>query len=240
MGAREPSLLDVRGLALAVPGSARALLREIAFDVAAGAFVAILGANGCGKTTLLRSILGLVPATHGTVSVAGRIALISQRAHLVKRRSVRANVAMGALGFHRGWRTALGALPATELVLAQGYLRAVGLEHLADRRADALSGGEAQRTAIARALAQRPQILLADEPVANLDPEAAEEVLSLLRRLAHEDGLAVLCVLHQPELARRFADRIIGLRDGGIAFDRPTQEVSPAAIDALYRFERTA
>ena len=126
----------------------------------------------------------------------------------------------GALGRHQTWWTALGGLPAEELPAARDHLRQVGLPHLAGQRAGTLSGGQAQRVAIARALAQRPRVMLADEPVASLDPEAAQDIMRLLRRLAHRDGLAVLCVLHQVDLAFAYADRVVGMRDGRVAFDR--------------------
>ena len=152
----------------------------------------------------------------------------------MRRRSVLANVASGALGRHGGWWTALGGLPAEELQLAHGYLAEVGLEELAGQRAGTLSGGQAQRVAIARALAQRPRVLLADEPVASLDPEAAQDIMRLLRRLAAEDNLAVLCVLHQVELAYAYADRVVGIRDGRVAFDLPRAQVSRDEVRELY------
>jgi phosphonate transport system ATP-binding protein len=155
----------------------------------------------------------------------------------VRRRSVLANVASGALGRHGGWWTALGGLPAEELRAAYGYLEEVGLAALAGQRAGTLSGGQAQRVAIARALAQRPQVLLADEPVASLDPEAADDIMRLLRRLAVEEHLAVLCVLHQVELAYAYADRVVGIRDGGIVFDLPCAELPRDAVRQLYLSE---
>ena len=116
---------------------------------------------------------------------------------------------------------------------ARGYLAEVGLAELAEQRAGTLSGGQAQRVAIARALAQRPRVLLADEPVASLDPEAAEEIMRLLQRLAREEELAVVCVLHQVELAYAFADRVVGIRDGRIAFDLPRPAVARCGAPAL-------
>ena len=110
----------------------------------------------------------------------------------------------------------------------------VGLADLAEQRAGTLSGGQAQRVAIARALAQRPRVLLADEPVASLDPEAAEEIMRLLQRLARKEKIAVLCVLHQVELAYAYSDRVVGIRDGRIAFDLPRGEVSRDAVHRLY------
>lgn len=162
--------------------------------------------------------------------------MISQHASLVRRSTVLANVANGALGRHYTPWTALGGLPASELRAAHGYLHEVGLSDLAQQRAGTLSGGQAQRVAIARALAQKPKALLADEPVASLDPEAAEEIMRLLRRLA-EEKLAVLCVLHQVELAYAYAHRVVGIRDGRIEFDLPRADVSRDAVKRLYMSE---
>jgi phosphonate transport system ATP-binding protein len=128
-------------------------------------------------------------------------------------------------------------LPAAELDAAYGYLDEVGLAPLAKQRAGTLSGGQAQRVAIARTLAQRPQVLLADEPVASLDPEAADEIMRLLRRLATKENLAVLCVLHQVELAYGYADRVVGLRDGGTVFDLPCNDLPRDAVRQLYLSE---
>ena len=242
-------MLDVRRLTLRYPNGKLALAD---FDIAvrAGELVIVLGGNGSGKTTLLRCVTRTLAPTDGSVRINGtdlahltgeklrrarlELALISQHGSLVRRRSVLANVASGALGRHGGMWTALGGLPAEELALAQGYLAEVGLEHLAHQRAGTLSGGQAQRVAIARALAQRPRVLLADEPVASLDPEAAEDIMRLLRRLAAEDDLAVLCVLHQVELAYAYADRVVGIREGRMVFDLPRAEVSRDEVRDLY------
>jgi phosphonate transport system ATP-binding protein len=221
--------------------------------VAAGELVVVLGANGSGKSTLLRCIVRLTEPSSGSIRVLGRdfvslrgkalrearrsVAMIFQSANLVKRRSALANVASGSLGRHHDLLTALGRLPRQELLDSGALLDRVGLLHLAHRRADTLSGGEAQRVAIARGLAQQPRILLADEPVASLDPEAAEGVLILLSRLATDDGLGVLCVLHQPDLALRHAHRVVGLRQGRVVFDAMTADVEPRIIGELYRSE---
>lgn len=156
---------------------------------------------------------------------------------LVRRSTVLTNVAMGALGRHFTLRTALGGLPQCELDAARGYLGDVGLAGLAAQRAGTLSGGQAQRVAIARSLAQQPRVLLADEPVASLDPEAAEDIMRLLQRLARSEHIAVLCVLHQVELAYAYADRVIGIRDGRIAFDLPRGQLSREAVHRLYVHE---
>ncbi|MFC0697179.1 phosphonate ABC transporter ATP-binding protein [Paraburkholderia humisilvae] len=257
-GARVTASRDARasGVKLAVRnltmryGNGHTALRDFNLSVKAGEMVVVLGSNGSGKSTLMKCVVGLNRPTAGSVEVAGcdlaalsgnalrqarlPLALISQNANLVKRRSVLANVCCGALGRHRTLATALGRLPRDEIETSRACLEEVGLLHLAGQRASTLSGGQAQRVAVARALVQRPHVLLADEPVASLDPEAADEVMRLLRRLATEDGLAVVCVLHQPELAARYADRLVGLRKGELDFDRHASEVPSAQIARLY------
>lgn len=241
--------LAVRNLVMRYPNGHTAL-DGVSLEVGAGEMVVILGSNGCGKSTLMKCVVGLNHPTGGSVEVAGRdlaalsgralrearmpIALISQHANLVKRRSVLANVCTGALGRHRSLSTMLGCVPKSEIKPARGFLDEVGLLHLAHQRASTLSGGQAQRVAVARALAQRPQVVLADEPVASLDPEAADDVMKLLRRLATDDGLAVVAVLHQPELATRYADRLIGMRGGHIEFDERASSVGMHQISNLY------
>ena len=228
-------------------------LSGVGLSVEAGELVVVLGSNGCGKSTLLRCITRVLTPQTGSIWVDGEdfvklsgaalrrartsLAMISQTANLVRRRTVIANVASGALGRHPDLLTALGRVPPTELLPARHYLAEVGLAELAWQRAGTLSGGQAQRVAIARGLAQRPRVLLADEPVASLDPEAAEEILKLLRRLASDEGLAVLCVLHQPELALRYADRVIGMRAGRIAFSLTAGEVPQELVRSLYLLE---
>ncbi|WP_240493578.1 phosphonate ABC transporter ATP-binding protein [Pandoraea sp. ISTKB] len=225
-------------------------LRNFNLSVEAGEMVVVLGSNGSGKSTFMKCVVGINRPTTGSVNLAGRdlvklsgeplrearlpLALISQNANLVKRRSVIANVCCGALGRHRTLATAFGRVPREAVEPARAYLDEVGLLHLQHQRAGTLSGGQAQRVAVARALAQEPHVLLADEPVASLDPEAADEVMRLLRRLATEDGLAVIVVLHQPDLAMRYADRMVGLRRGVMEFDQPASEVSARQISNLY------
>src|SRR5581483_2707159 len=245
-------MLEVRGLSLRYPNGKQAL-NNVDLTVRPGELVIVLGGNGSGKTTLLRCLTRTLTPTGGSVSVAGRditalkgeelrqartrLALISQHASLVKRRSVRANVASGALGHYTNFMTSIGRLPREELVTAHRHLEQVGLGHLAGQRAGTLSGGQAQRVAIARALAQRPHAVLADEPVASLDPQAAEEIMQLLKRLAKDDNLAVLCVLHQVDLAYGHADRVVGIRDGQVAFDLPREELERERVSNLYLSE---
>ena len=243
------ALIEARDVGMRFP-TGRVALRGASLSVLPGELVVILGANGCGKSTMLRCIAGLLRPTQGHVSVAGQeisqlagaqlararmaLGMIFQHAHLVRRRSVLANVMSGTLGRHPGLATALGWLPRCETSLALECLEQVGLPALAPQRAGTLSGGQAQRVSVARALAQRPRALLADEPVASLDPEAAEELMRLLRRVSREDGLAVLCVLHQPDLARRYADRVVGLRGGRVVFDEGPARIGERDVAGLY------
>jgi phosphonate transport system ATP-binding protein len=206
----DPGLV-VRGLGATLGG--RAVLRDVSLDVAEGEVVALTGASGAGKTTLLRAIAGLLPAT-GTILAGGQPAIVFQQHALANRLTARDNVLVGGLGRIGFWRAALRLWPRAERMSADACLARVGLEGLGARRADRLSGGQRQRVAIARALHQRARILLADEPVASLDPALAAEVLSLLRDLARRDRLAVLVSLHQHDLAGRFADRTLHLEDG--------------------------
>jgi phosphonate transport system ATP-binding protein len=245
-------MLRIHRLSLRYPNGKTALA-DFDLTVGAGELVVVLGGNGSGKTTLLRCIARTLRPTAGEIWLADanlaalegerlrrarlRLAMISQQSSLVRRTSVLANVAAGSLGRHFDVWTALGGLPACELQAAHGHLADVGLAELAAQRAGTLSGGQAQRVAIARALAQAPHVLLADEPVASLDPEAADEIMRLLQRLARKERLAVLCVLHQVELAYTYADRVVGIRDGRMAFDLPRGQVSRDTVHQLYLSE---
>jgi len=247
--------LDVRGLSKSF--GQRLVLDGIDLRVRRGEVVAILGANGSGKSTALRCVVGLVEPDAGSVRLAGHelttlsgadlvsarreAAMIFQHIHLVRRLSAFDNVCCGALGHVRASRSLIRTfLPSHVRDQAMSCLQRVGLEDRAGERASRLSGGQQQRVAIARALCQRPSVILADEPVSALDPAAADRVMALLRDLAHEDGLAVTAVLHQPDLARRYADRIVGVREGRISFEEPTERVDPQAVARLYTFDGDA
>ena len=244
------ALIEADGLGMRY-ATGRLALDGASLSVAAGELLVVLGQNGCGKSTLLKCIAGLLRPTAGRVLVAGRditslsgralsegrmaMAMVFQQARLVGRRSVLANVVCGTLGRHRTFASAIGMLPRAEAPLAMACLEQVGLAGFAEQRAGTLSGGQAQRASIARALAQRPAALLADEPVASLDPEASEEVMRLLRRISAHGGLGVICVLHQPVLARRYADRIVGMRQGRVMFDDAPNAIADDRMQALYQ-----
>ena len=241
-------MLRIRGLTMRY-SDGKVALADFDLSIEAGELVVVLGGNGSGKTTLLRCISRMLSPTAGEIwlndtnlaVLSGerlrqarlRLAMIWQHASLVRRRSVLSNVAAGALGRYGGLWTALGGLPGVERRAAYDYLKAVGLAALAEQPAPC-PAGRRKRVAIARALAQRPQVLLADEPVASLDPEAADDIMRLLRHLAAHEHLAVLCVLHQVELAYAYADRVVGIRDGTMAFDRPCAELSRDTVRQLY------
>lgn len=217
---------------------ANTVLNGVSCAVRRGERVAILGASGAGKTTLLRAINGFAPAASGCILVDGvdvtklrggslrelrsRIAAISQRHDLVDNLRVHQNVMAGALGRWSSWhalRFLIWPL-REELDLAREALRRVGLEHKLRSRTSALSGGEHQRVAIARALVQQPILMLADEPVASLDPALSQQILELLCRLAEENQVTLLCSLHQPHLAEHYFERIIEMRGGAVVGER--------------------
>jgi phosphonate transport system ATP-binding protein len=236
---------------------ARTVLDGIDLSVRRGELVAVLGANGSGKSTVLRCVVGLAAPDAGSIRIEGRdvvgahgdsltaarrqAAMIFQQIHLVRRRNAIDNVCSGALGRLPLSRSLTPALFPRELrEEAMGCLHRVGLADRASERVSRLSGGQQQRVAIARALCQRASILLADEPVSALDPAAAEQVLAVLADLARNERLAVAAVLHQPDLARRHADRLVGLLHGRIAFDAAPRDLSAEECDALYAPERGA
>jgi phosphonate transport system ATP-binding protein len=249
-------MLRVEALKVIYPNGTAALAQtDLGF--AAGAFTVLLGASGAGKSTLLRSLNGLVLPTAGRVLAdkIGDIALpralrlhrrttgmVFQQHQLIGRLTVLQNVLTGRLGFHSPLRTLL-PFPSREREAALEAIERVGLIDYALRRADQLSGGQQQRVGIARALVQKPGLILADEPVASLDPATADRVLGLLHSICKADGIAAIVSLHQLDYARRFADRIIGLSRGAVVFDGPPVrlgkkevaliygEVSPAAVD---------
>jgi phosphonate transport system ATP-binding protein len=206
--------LDVLGLTIA--RGRTPIVSDLSFKIAPGELVVIEGQSGAGKTTLLRAIAGLLPYT-GQIIAAARPALVFQQHALAGRLSAATNVLVGTMGRVGFLRSTFGLWPAPERALADHCLDQVGLAGFGPRRAAQLSGGQRQRVAIARALAQRSRVLLADEPVASLDPANADSILTLLKTLGREQNLAILISLHQPDLARRFADRRLHLFNGRLA-----------------------
>jgi phosphonate transport system ATP-binding protein len=221
-----------------------------------GDFIVLLGPSGAGKSTLLRSLNGLAKPTSGEVVTAelGRVVcaapvggvskttlrahrrrtgMIFQQHHLIGRLTVLENVLMGRIGFHGSLRTLLPA-SRQEKERALAAIERVGLLDHALRRADQLSGGQQQRVGVARALIQQPTLLLADEPVASLDPSTAEQLLTLIHDICKKDHLTAIVSLHQVGFARQFADRIVGLKTGDVVFDGLPKELTIEQTDSLY------
>jgi phosphonate transport system ATP-binding protein len=233
-------------------GAVRAL-RGISFDVMPASLTVLVGRSGSGKSTLLRCINGLERPTSGTVEVFGqepaalrpaelrrlrrRIGFVFQSFNLVGRNMAIENVLSGALGRLRGPRYGPMTYSNTLRREALEYLDRVGLADKAFQRADTLSGGQQQRVAIARMLFQKPDLVLADEPVASLDPESSRQVMELLFQCCTEENLTVVCSLHQLDLALGWADRVIGMRLGEIVLDRQASELSSQETMAVYDVE---
>lgn len=240
--------LRTEALEVTYPNGTRALQRTT-LQFEQGSFTVLLGPSGAGKSSLLRSLNGLVKPTGGRVLAEGigdlaqrdalrrhrrQTGMIFQHHHLIGRLSVLANVLVGRLGYH-GPLAALRPWSREEKLMALAAIERVGLIEHALQRADQLSGGQQQRVGIARALVQQPRVLLADEPVASLDPATAEHVLTLLRDICTRDGLTAIVSLHQVDLARRFGERILGLRGGAVVFDGTPGQLTAAQADSLYR-----
>jgi phosphonate transport system ATP-binding protein len=228
------TVLNIQDLVVVRSKHALPVLNGISLSLSRGEKVAILGPSGAGKTTLFRAINGFVPIQSGSITVDGisvkglhgkrlrqlrrHIAVISQRHDLVDRLRVHQNVMAGALGRWSAWHALRFLMwpKAEELAEAEAALRRVGIAHKLKARTSDISGGEHQRVAVARALVQQPSVLLADEPIASLDPELSDQILSLICKLAGESGFALLCSLHQPEYAYKYFDRVIRIQHGVI------------------------
>ncbi|HZP88275.1 MAG TPA: phosphonate ABC transporter ATP-binding protein [Burkholderiales bacterium] len=224
-------------------------LDEVSLSVEAGEFLVVLGPSGAGKSTLLRCINRLIEPDHGDVRLdkdvvpargaelrrmRAQIGMIFQDHNLVPRLSVLKNVLTGRLSRLPLWSSILQLFDPRDMAIALACLRRVELEDRAWNRADRLSGGQQQRVGIARALAQEPRLILADEPVASLDPKTARIVLDDLRRASRELRIAVICNLHQVQLAFEFADRIVGMRAGRIVFEGKPSDLDADAIARIY------
>jgi phosphonate transport system ATP-binding protein len=234
---------------------AKRALDDVSFDIERTEMVALLGPSGSGKSTLIRMIGGLetVDASgNGTVRLLGdtvqengrrngamrakrgRVSTVFQRFNLVGRLSLLTNVLTGALGRTSAWRGSLGLFHRDDKLVALRALERVGILPYARQRASTLSGGQQQRGAIARALTQNAEVILADEPVASLDPASAERVMQILASINKEDGVTVIVSLHQVEYALKYCQRIIALRDGKLIYDGNTENVDQSFFTELY------
>ncbi|MAN45990.1 MAG: phosphonate ABC transporter ATP-binding protein [Alphaproteobacteria bacterium] len=240
--------LDLKGLTKSYRNGPTAL-DHISLTVDQGCFCVVLGSSGSGKSTLLKCITGLVTPCSGEIRVNGTpmtrktlrtIGMVHQDFGLTERLTSAQNVMAGAASITPSWRIMLQAYPLPVQRKACQLLARVGLtEAHANRRVKALSGGQKQRVGIARALITDPSLILADEPVASLDPRTSAEIMQLLKDAARERNAAVLCSLHQIDLARAFADRIIGLQGGHIIFDGPPEELDHAALSTIFKADET-
>lgn len=235
-------------------GNGRKALHGIDLDIRRGEMVALIGASGSGKSTLLRHMAGLMAAdggaggveVHGrTVQTAGRIArdirsvragigFVFQQFNLVDRLPVLVNVLAGALHRMPLWRSVLRRFTPDEKARAIEALRRVGIAECSYQRASTLSGGQQQRAAIARAMVQGAQVILADEPIASLDPESSRRVMDILARVNQEDGCTVVVSLHQVNVAMKYCPRTVALHQGRVVYDGPSAQLTPALLRELY------
>jgi phosphonate transport system ATP-binding protein len=237
------------------PGGVTAL-DGVDLQIGDGEFVVVVGLSGAGKSTLVRAVNGLVPLTSGTLEVDGRgvttlsrrdqrelradVGMIFQGFNLVDRTTVLKNVLMGRLHRVPTWRTLLGRYPAADIEIAAAALERVEILEKAYVRASDLSGGQRQRVGIARALAQEPKIILADEPVASLDPPTSHVVMKYLQQISRELGITTIVNLHYLDLATAYGDRIVGLRAGRVVFDGPGSACDESVFEDIYGRSLTA
>jgi phosphonate transport system ATP-binding protein len=241
--------IKIEHLVKTFPDGTRAL-RDISFEVKPGEFMVIIGLSGSGKSTLMRCINRMIEPTSGKILVDGvdittlsseemrrlrrSMGMIFQQFNLVKRSSVLTNVLSGRLGYLRPSWALMNYFPRVEVDRAMANLARVGIPEKARTRADQLSGGQQQRVGIARALMQEPTLILADEPVASLDPATSHSVLRYVEELNKKDGITVLCSLHFLSLARRYGTRIIALKAGEVVFDGLPAEIDERRFKEIY------
>ena len=225
-------------------------LKNINLNIEKGDFAVIVGLSGAGKSTLLRAVNRLHDVTSGDITIEGKsitkasgkelllmrrnIGMISQQFNLVKRSSVLRNVLSGRVGYHPTWKMVLGLFPKEDKIKAMHALDRVNILDKCNQRSDELSGGQQQRISIARALAQEPSIILADEPVASLDPLTTKQVMDDLKRINEELGITILINLHFVDLVLEYGTRIIGLRDGELVYDGPASEATEEIFNDIY------
>lgn len=235
-------------------GAETKALTDVSFTVKEGEFVSIIGPSGAGKSTLLRCINRMIDASSGEVRFDGvnlrglaprelklvrrTIGMIFQHYNLVNRLTVIENVLHGRLGYKSLMAGVLGIYTEEEQRQAMALLASLGLEEQVFKRADQLSGGQKQRVGIARALVQNPKMLLCDEPIASLDPNASKVIMDHLRTICTTMGITVLCNLHQVEVALKYSDRIIGVNKGRVVFDGSPNALTPAIIHEIYGSEK--
>ena len=233
-------MLDVRHLTKVYPDGTVAL-KDVSFQVSDGAFMVIIGLSGSGKSTLLRCINRLIEPTEGEILWDGidlaklkgeelrkarrQIGMVFQQFNLVKRSKVVTNVLAGRLGYTPGWRSLTRGFGADDRQKAKEAMARLGITAQAQKRADELSGGQQQRVGIARALMQDPKMILADEPVASLDPVLAHSILQHLERLNQDDKITILCSLHYLDLVQRYASQVIGLREGRLIYQGSRDDI---------------
>ncbi len=221
-------------------------LDGVSINVENGDFVILLGLSGSGKSTLLRCINRLVEPTSGSINFLGKnvqslsgaslrevrkdIGMIFQQFNLVKNLSVRTNVLTGRLGYH----SSLGSFSKADLELAQHNLERVGLQDFQDKLVKQLSGGQQQRVAIARALMQEPKVILADEPVASLDPATADSIMQYLGEINKRDGITIICSLHFLSLARKYGNRVYALKDGKCVYEGLPTDIDNDRFKSIY------
>ena len=226
------------------------VLTDINLEVAARGVAAVIGPSGTGKSTLIRCINRLVEPSEGEILFDGQdlaklsraelrharrhIGMVFQEYNLVERLTVMENLLSGRLGYVSSWRAWRRKFPRDDIARAFELLDVVGLDGFAHRRADALSGGQRQRVGIARAVMQEPKLLLADEPTSSLDPKTSVEIMELLARVGRERGIPVLVNMHDVDLAKRFADRVIGISEGRVVYDGPPQYLTDDVLKQIY------
>lgn len=247
--ASAPWSIDMTDVSVTYPNGTQAL-RDVCLHIEPGEMVSIVGLSGSGKSTLIRTLNGLVGATAGAVTVGGHevtrlrgrqlrelrghIGMIFQGFNLADRTNVLNNVLVGRFAHTPSVRTVMGLTSAADKEIALRALDSVGMLEKVWTRAGALSGGQKQRVAIARALTQEPSVMLADEPVASLDPPTAHAVMGDLLRINAEQGLTVLINIHLMDLARQYTTRMIGLRDGRLVYDGPASDATDADFEEIY------
>lgn len=242
-------MLEVQNLVKIYEGGVKAL-DDVSFSVQEGEFLAVIGLSGSGKSTLLRCINRLIEPTAGKILWKGvdlteasqeemrrirrKMGMVFQHFNLVSRSKVIVNVLAGRLGYINPALSLINRFPNEDVQMALAQLERVGITNQAYKRADELSGGQQQRVGIARAMVQEPEMILADEPVASLDPVLAHSIMQYLEQINKQDGVMVICSLHFLDLVHRYADRAIALNDGKLMFDGPPRDIDDAKFKEIY------